>query len=137
MGQNHITDVEWEDGRLGTHLLLELFDCAALPNHKEDLEHTMVQVAGLAGATVVTSSFHKFSPYGLSGVVVLAESHLAIHTWPERKTACVDLFSCNPSVSNQVVVDFLEETLRAKRVRVQLVSRGIPTEISTNNLSTS
>jgi S-adenosylmethionine decarboxylase len=80
---------------LGHHLLVEFSGCDAVS--LADLERVtdaMLQAAAASGATVVTHSFHHFSPYGVSGAVIIAESHLAIHTWPEHGFAAVDFFSC-------------------------------------------
>jgi S-adenosylmethionine decarboxylase proenzyme len=80
---------------LGHHLLVEFTGCE--PAALADLElvtTTMLQAAEASGATIVTHSFHHFSPYGVSGAVIIAESHLAIHTWPEHGFAAVDFFTC-------------------------------------------
>jgi S-adenosylmethionine decarboxylase len=80
---------------LGRHLLLELFDCDAdAINSLEAVKTAMVEAAKAAQATIVDVVFHEFNPFGISGVVVIAESHLAIHTWPEYRYAAVDVFSC-------------------------------------------
>lgn len=83
----------------GTHLLVDLWGAANLadPDH---IDRSLREAALAAGATILHSHFHHFSPNGgVSGVVVLAESHISIHTWPERDFAAVDIFmcgSCNP-----------------------------------------
>ena len=80
---------------LGHHLLVEFTGCD--PVSLADLDQVtsaMLQAAEASGATVVTHSFHHFSPHGVSGAVIIAESHLAIHTWPEHGFAAVDFFSC-------------------------------------------
>jgi S-adenosylmethionine decarboxylase proenzyme len=80
---------------LGHHLLVEFTGCDA--GALADLGRVtsaMIQAAEASGATVVTHSFHHFSPHGVSGAVIIAESHLAIHTWPEHGFAAVDFFSC-------------------------------------------
>ncbi|MBY0404507.1 MAG: adenosylmethionine decarboxylase, partial [Cyanobacteria bacterium] len=69
---------------LGKHLLAEFFDCNSnVLNNPGLIEELMEKAAVLCGATVIQKNFHLFSPYGVSGVVIIAESHLAIHTWPE------------------------------------------------------
>ena len=82
---------------LGRHLLLELFDCdAEAINSLDTVKASMVEAAKRAQATIVDVVFHEFNPFGISGVVVIAESHLAIHTWPEYRYAAVDVFSVEP-----------------------------------------
>jgi S-adenosylmethionine decarboxylase len=80
---------------LGHHLLVEFTGCHA--HSLADLDgvtSAMLRAAEASGATIVTHSFHHFSPHGVSGAVIIAESHLAIHTWPEHGFAAVDFFSC-------------------------------------------
>ncbi len=74
----------------------------------------MVESAQNAGATVINSTFHHFSPFGVSGVVVIQESHLAIHTWPEFQYAAVDLFTCGESVDPWISFDFLKKAFLAQ-----------------------
>jgi len=80
---------------LGRHLLAEFTGCeAAALADLARVTAAMLAAAEASGATIVTHSFHHFSPYGVSGAVIIAESHLAIHTWPEHRFAAVDFFSC-------------------------------------------
>ena len=84
----------------------------------------MVTAAKMAGATVVQTCFHKFSPHGLSGVVVIAESHLAVHTWPEHNAMCLDLFSCSDKINAQIAIDFIAAEIQAGKVDRRTVTRG-------------
>lgn len=80
---------------LGHHLLAEFTGCDPAPlADLEQVTSAMLRAAEASGATIVTHSFHHFSPHGVSGAVIIAESHLAIHTWPEYRFAAVDFFSC-------------------------------------------
>ena len=98
---------------LGQHVLLELRDCNV---EKLDdlsfLRHTMLQAAEETGATIIGEIFHQFSPYGVTGVIAIAESHLCIHTWPEHAYAAVDIFTCgaafNPTEAARMIVAALE-----------------------------
>lgn len=84
---------------LGRHILVEFYGCSQeVLNDAVQLEKLVVQAAKDAGATVLNSTFHHFAPVGTSGVVVIQESHLAIHTWPEFQYAAVDLFTCGTSI---------------------------------------
>jgi spermidine synthase len=78
------------------------------------IERAMVEAAELAGATIVSSSFHHFSPYGVSGVVVIQESHLAIHTWPEYRHAAIDLFTCGDTLDSEKSFAHLEKVFGAE-----------------------
>lgn len=102
------------DGSLGRHIVVEFYDCD--PSILSDvvlIEKHMVDAARIAGATVINSTFHHFSPFGVSGVVVIQESHLAIHTWPEYGYAAVDIFTCGSAVNPWVSYKHLQQTLKA------------------------
>lgn len=84
----------------------------------------MIGAAREAGARIVTQTFHHFSPYGVSGAVIITDSHLAIHTWPEYGYAAVDLFTCGGVVSSKKAVDYLCDVLNSKQVSVVELHRG-------------
>ncbi len=107
-------------------MLLELFDCdSEAINSLDVVKSSMVEAAKRAQATVVDVVFHEFNPFGISGVVVIAESHLTIHTWPEYRYAAVDVFSCGEVLQPQVAADYLVEQLGAARASVIEVQRGL------------
>jgi S-adenosylmethionine decarboxylase len=111
---------------LGRHLLLELFDCDPDAINSLDIVKTaMVEAARRAQATIVDAVFHEFNPFGISGVVVIAESHLAIHTWPEYRYAAVDVFSCGETLQPKVAVDYLLEQFGATRTSIVELQRGV------------
>ena len=122
---------------LGKHVLAELFDCSSthLLCDVNYIEKHMIKAANLANATIVTTSFHHFSPLGVSGVVVIAESHLAIHTWPEHSYCAVDIFSCGESLKPYKALDYLVETFYPQRYEYNEIERGKLPEISTPNNS--
>ncbi len=110
---------------LGKHILVELYDCnSEILNDPKKIEESMNKAADLAGATIVSSSFHHFSPHGVSGVVVIAESHLTIHTWPEYGYAAVDLFTCGETVDPWIAFDFLKKTYECSHFSVMEMKRG-------------
>jgi S-adenosylmethionine decarboxylase len=107
-------------------VLLELFDCdAEALTSLELVKSAMVEAARRAQATIVDVVFHEFNPFGISGVVVIAESHLAVHTWPEYGYAAVDVFSCGDTLQPRVAVDYLVEQFGAGRTSVVEVQRGV------------
>src|SRR5215471_4063915 len=111
---------------LGRHLLLEMFDCDLdAINSLEAVKGALIEAAKRAQATIVDVVFHEFNPFGISGVVVIAESHLAIHTWPEYRYAAVDVFSCGDVLQPQTAADYLVEQLGASRASVVELQRGI------------
>ncbi len=110
---------------LGTHLLVELRDCnTRLLDDVKKIKETMVAAAKEAKATVIGAHFHRFSPHGISGVVVIAESHLSIHTWPEYGYAAVDVFTCGDVLQPSVAAAYLIERLQSKNPSLIEVKRG-------------
>ncbi|MGB0864240.1 MAG: adenosylmethionine decarboxylase [Saprospiraceae bacterium] len=111
---------------LGKHILIELYDCdVEILNDVPAIQKAMDTAAELANATIVKSVFHHFSPHGVSGVVVIQESHLAIHTWPEHGYAAVDIFTCGDTLEASKASDFLEKSLKAKRIESKNIDRGL------------
>mgnify|MGYP000456923456 FL=1 len=89
---------------LGRQILVEFYDCdSSSINDVEFIEEAMLNATKEANATIISHNFHKFSPYGVSGVVVIAESHVAIHTWPEYNYAAVDIFTCGDTIDPWII----------------------------------
>ncbi|MBE9078206.1 polyamine aminopropyltransferase [Romeria aff. gracilis LEGE 07310] len=110
---------------LGRHILVEFHGCSAeILNDVPRIESSMLDAAKEAGATIISSVFHHFSPFGVSGVVVIQESHLAIHTWPEYRYAAVDLFTCGYSVSPWVSYESLKAAFQAEHGSAIELNRG-------------
>jgi S-adenosylmethionine decarboxylase len=108
----------------GVHLLVEYRECARqVLDDAAALERVLHQAAAVIGAKVVTSAFHRFVPHGVTGFLLLEESHLSIHTWPEQAYAAVDLFSCGATEPG-LAVDVLRSALGAGRVCQVRVVRG-------------
>ncbi|MGC8871177.1 MAG: adenosylmethionine decarboxylase [Brevinematia bacterium] len=113
-------------GSLGRHLLVEYYDCdVETLDSVETIRDAMVKAAEMSGATIVSDTFHHFSPFGVSGVVVIAESHLAIHTWPEHRFAAVDLFTCGDDVDPWIGFYYLKDVLKSKYFTVMEMRRGL------------
>ena len=111
---------------LGKHLLLELNDCdKEVLNDLSFLKGILLAAATEAGATVLGESFHHFNPQGVSGVVVVTESHLLIHTWPEYGYAAADIFTCGNSVQPEKAAEILIEKLGSKNHSIKEIPRGI------------
>ncbi|MCO5260817.1 MAG: polyamine aminopropyltransferase [Crocinitomicaceae bacterium] len=109
---------------LGNHILVEFMKCDPhIMNDVATIERNMVEAAEKAGATVINSTFHHFSPYGVSGVVVIQESHLAIHTWPEYGYAAVDLFTCG-EMDAWISFDYLKDCFKSNSYSAIEMKRG-------------
>jgi S-adenosylmethionine decarboxylase proenzyme len=110
---------------LARHTLLELHGCdARLLNAPSELKEILCEAVRLGRGTIVTDVFHTFSPHGVSGVVVIAESHVAIHTWPEHGYAAVDIFSCGATLDHAAIRDRIRDGLHAERVETRELTRG-------------
>jgi len=111
---------------LGRHLLLELKDCnREVLNDLDFLKDCLRDTAEKIGATVVNECYYQFTPHGISGVVIIAESHLCIHTWPEHNYAAVDIFTCGDSIKPEHAVKPLVERLGARDSSFIELRRGI------------
>jgi len=111
---------------LGRHVLLELRQCdREVLEDIGEIRGILLSAAERAKAKVVGESFHQFSPQGVSGVVIIAESHLSIHTWPEWSYAAVDIFTCGDSVNVEEAVEFVTRNLSCQNLSILEISRGI------------
>ena len=112
---------------LGRHLVVELSDCDhSVLDNTALLEQYLNEAVRRSGATIVKSVFHRYNPQGVSGVVVIAESHISLHTWPEYGYAAIDFFTCGTAVDPYKAHDYLKEKLRAGVVQLRELPRGIP-----------
>ncbi len=110
---------------LGRHILVEFHGCSSeILNDVPHIEASMLKAAQESGATIISSTFHHFSPFGVSGVVVIQESHLAIHTWPEYRYAAVDLFTCGYSVNPWISYEILKSEFEAHHGSAVELNRG-------------
>ena len=110
---------------LGRQILAEFFLCdSQILNCVDAIKMFMQEASAISNAHIVQSVFHLFNPHGVSGVVVIAESHFAIHTWPEYGYAAVDLFTCGEQVNPWNAFEHLKKCLKAKNVLIMEVQRG-------------
>jgi S-adenosylmethionine decarboxylase len=112
---------------LAQHSLLEFYDCAGDCLKRADVVQGILREAVLrGGGTIVREVFHNFSPHGVSGVMVITESHVTIHTWPEHAYAAVDIFSCSKKLDHAAIRESLKRALSARRVVKKTFQRGPP-----------
>ena len=98
-------------------------------NDLDFVREAMLTAARDCGATIMGESFHRFSPQGVSGVVVIAESHLSIHSWPEYDYAAVDIFTCGTTVVPEKAVAVLVDRFRCRHHAVKEILRGLPVTV--------
>lgn len=114
------------ESRLGKQLIVDFYGCdSAVLDDVEGLKRTLVESAIVANSTVVNSIFHHYSPYGVSGVVVIVESDITIHTWPEYGYAAIDIFTCGEEMDPWKAYEHLKTNLGAGRAEAREVTRGV------------
>lgn len=119
-----------EQPSLGSHLLVELYGCSPETLEVESIVGAAMREAAVRSeATVVEQSFHEFKPYGVSGAVIIQESHYTIHTWPEHRYAAVDLFYCGGNILVHRAIDVLKERFQPQRIKFLVVRRGLQSEV--------
>lgn len=111
---------------LGRQILVEYYDCEKSKiDDVSYVETSLIQAAKESRATLISHNFHKFSPYGVSGVVVIAESHIAIHTWPEYNYAAVDIFTCGETIDPWIIQEYLKTNFQSENVSSMEMKRGM------------
>lgn len=110
---------------LGRQLTLEYYECAfGVLLDKGGVETILLKAARESGATIISSSFHRFDPQGVSGVVIIAESHFTVHAWPEHNYAAVDIFTCGDNINLDTAIQSMQEGFGSRRVMVSSTVTG-------------
>ena len=122
--QNNLDHFVTKDGVTfaGDHLIIDLYDAQQLDDQAH-IERTMRACVDASGATLLHIHLHPFEPTGVSGVAVLAESHISVHTWPEAGFAAFDVFMCGDTRPEKCI-DILADAFKAKNVEVTNLKRG-------------
>jgi S-adenosylmethionine decarboxylase len=119
-----------EEPSLGSHVLIEMFGCeGSMLEAERYVGQAMRDAAIESKATVVEQSFHEFKPWGVSGAVIIQESHYTIHTWPEHRYAAIDLFYCGGNILVHKAVDVLRDRFQPERIKFLVVRRGLQHEV--------
>ncbi len=115
---------------VGKHCILELYDCDQNKlNDEAFLRTTITTAAKSAGAQLLNLITHRFEPYGVTGLALLAESHISIHTWPENGYAAVDVFTCGDQSMPEKACEILKRELLAENFSLTSFKRKIPENI--------
>jgi S-adenosylmethionine decarboxylase len=112
---------------LGKHVTIECYNCdPEVLNDSARLEQVCIETVRQSGATILSSHFHYYTPQGISGVIIISESHFTIHTWPEHKYAACDFFSCSDSIDIQKALDCLKKQLNTAEIGISAdMARGV------------
>lgn len=117
---------------LGRHLIAEFYGCdGEVIDDIEALAALLKRAASAVGATVVAEAFHRYAPQGVSGTLLISESHLSVHTWPEVRYVAVDIFTCG-GLDPRQGFRLLEEGLGAEQSRMHEIVRGLPADIESD-----
>ena len=121
---------------LAQHTLVEFHGCDPERLKRPREVRALLRRAVLKGrGTIVKSVFHAFSPYGVSGVIVITESHVTVHTWPEHGYAAMDIFSCSPRLDHEAIVEYFKVEVGAGRVLTRAFARGPRVPVFQANLN--
>ncbi|MBI2113303.1 MAG: adenosylmethionine decarboxylase [Candidatus Wildermuthbacteria bacterium] len=107
----------------GTHIIADFWSPKEIQTTKE-LKRILLGAAKAAKSTVLGISFHEFKPRGVTGLLLLSESHIALHSWPEVSYLAVDIFTCGKKSRPKLALQFLEKELKPKNVVMQEIKRG-------------
>jgi S-adenosylmethionine decarboxylase len=114
---------------MGRHLLAEFYDCdAEVIDDLDAVRDKLCAAADAVGATIVAKTFHRYAPQGVSGVVLIAESHMSVHTWPECGYVAVDIYTCG-GLDPRPGFRALEKSLGAASAHMHEIVRGLPEEV--------
>ena len=117
---------------IGRHCILELYQCDhAKLNDEAFIRTTITASAKIAGATLINLVTHSFKPQGVTGLALLAESHISIHTWPEIGYAAIDVFTCGNHTMPEKACELLAKDFLSKNLSFKNIAREIPTGIQT------
>ena len=109
---------------VGKHAVIDIYDCNFDIDNLDKIKEVLIESAKEANLHVVDIVFHKFEPIGISGVVVLAESHIAVHTWPEYNFVAADAFTCGTTMDPKVVLEIIAKKLNSNNFKIKDFNRG-------------
>ena len=112
---------------VGRHLVLELWGCHNL-NSTDTVERALLDIVESLKLTLLSMEVHPFSPVGVTGVAIVSESHVVIHTWPELGYAAVDVFTCGEQRNPEDAVPVLRHHFSPQRIQVMEMTRGLITD---------
>ena len=113
---------------VGAHVLADFWGCRFEKlDDSELLMESLRQAAKSANMTILGEEAHKFEPQGFTGLLLLSESHISIHTYPEKGYAAVDVFTCGGGMT-QKAIDYLKEVLNPSKTKEVVICRGVPEE---------
>jgi S-adenosylmethionine decarboxylase len=120
--------IQWVIGKrkqkyAGIHLIVEFWNGKIIEDPKK-IKQILIEAAKRAKNTPLEVTIHKFSPRGITGVVLLEESHIALHSWPEINYIAIDIFTCGEKSMPHKALAYFKKVFKPKRVKIQKIKRG-------------
>ncbi len=123
---------------LGKHIIAELYGCRSnILDDPIQLEKALIEAASKAKAKICGKLFYKFNPQGVTGFVLISESHMSIHTWPEYNYCAIDIFTCGESTNPWLAYDYLVSLLNPINISVMEIGRGLKSQLKNLTLKSS
>jgi len=116
--------MEDEIGTLGTHIIADFWGCNIDLDNIKLIEESLVIAAEESNCTILHKYFHQFSPQGVSGAIIIAESHFSIHTWPQKKYAAIDAYTCGNRANSVEAIKILEAIFKPEKSDIKNIERG-------------
>ena len=110
--------------RAGVHLICEFWEVQCIDSNPKKILKILKDAAKASGSKVIGENFHQFQPYGFTAIVLLAESHLSLHYWPEYNYLAVDIFTCGKTKPYKAL-KVLKESFKPKKVQILDLKRGV------------
>lgn len=123
-GSNQWAKINYKKNSIGIHLIADFWFGKNIDDPKE-IKRILIEAAKKANNTPLKISIHKFNPHGITGVILLAESHIALHSWPEFDYLAIDIFTCGKKAFPYKTLDYLKKIFKPKKVQVFTLERGI------------
>jgi len=108
----------------GVHLLAEFWH-GKISENKKEIKEILIKAAKIANNKPLEVVIHKFSPQGITGVILLAESHIAIHSWPEKNYLSIDILSCGENTFPRKALNYLKKKFKPEKVKIKEIKIGI------------
>jgi S-adenosylmethionine decarboxylase proenzyme len=118
---------------VGRHAICEFWGASNLDS-VEVAERALRDAAAVGRVTLIEVFVHQFAPHGVSGIAVIAESHLALHTWPEHGYLAADFFTCGDNADIEAIIGVLRDAFEAEHVDCRYLDRGVPPELEAREL---
>ena len=122
-----------QNAHVGLHVLADFWHGIQITEPAE-LRALLSEAAKIGNKTILGEVSHAFTPHGLTGVLLLAESHIAIHTWPEFNYMSIDIFACGDTQGTHDALDYLKQQLKPERVEIHNIKRGVSVLDQSQNL---